>query len=53
MFKFFHKTILIAHVHNLRDSFRIADAIVSRYHPIIEMQCATAEVVRVVSSGET
>jgi hypothetical protein len=46
IFKFFRDTIHIHHVPNLRDFFRIACAIINRFHPTIRMQGANAQLAR-------
>lgn len=43
IFKFFEKIIQIQHLPNLGDFYRIAGAIINRYHPPILMERANAE----------
>lgn len=42
IFKFLDKTIQIQHVPNLRDFYKIAGAIINRYHPLLIMEGADA-----------
>lgn len=46
IFKFFQQIIPIPHLSNLGDFYRITGAIINRYHPVIEMQGANAELAR-------
>ncbi|XP_011263507.2 uncharacterized protein LOC105255738 [Camponotus floridanus] len=40
VFKFFAQTVIMPHVTNLGDFFRIAGAIINRYHPLVHMEGA-------------
>lgn len=40
IFKFLEKTVQIQHVPNLKDFYKIAGAIINRYHPLIVMEAA-------------
>jgi len=42
MFKFFSQIINVPHIHNLGDFYRIAGAIINRYHPPIHMKAKLA-----------
>lgn len=42
IFKFLNQTISISHVPNLSDFYRIAGAIINRYHPLIHMERTNA-----------
>ena len=46
IFKFFDKTMNMQHARNLNQFYRIAGAIINRYHPVITMQNATPELAR-------
>lgn len=46
IFKFFDKTIQIQHVQNLGDFYRIAGAIINKYHPLLVMEGADAALAR-------
>lgn len=46
IFKFFAQVIRVPHLHNLGNFYRIAGAIINRYHAPIEMQGANAELAR-------
>ncbi|EZA54546.1 hypothetical protein X777_05526, partial [Ooceraea biroi] len=46
MFKFFSQVINVPHIHNLGDFYRIAGAIINRYHPPIHMEGANVQLAR-------
>jgi hypothetical protein len=46
IFKFFQPTIPIPHLPNLGDFYRIAGAIINRYHPSVQMEGANKELAR-------
>lgn len=46
IFKFFFQIINVPHIHNLGDFYRIAGAIINRYHPPIYMEGANAYLAR-------
>lgn len=46
IFKFFSHTLHLQHAENLGDFYRIAAAIINKYHPTIEMTRANAELAR-------
>lgn len=46
MFKFFDGTIQITHAVHLKDFYRIAGAVINRFHGAIEMEGATVELAR-------
>lgn len=46
MFKFLAQTIIMPHAKNLSSFYRIAGATINRYHPVIHMDGATAELGR-------
>lgn len=46
IFKFLDQTIQIIHLPNLGDFYRIAGAIINKYHPMIHMEGATVDLAR-------
>ena len=48
IFKFFAQTINIQHAVNLNKYYRIAGAILNKYHPVIHMEGSTAEKARTI-----
>ena len=48
IFKFFAQTINMQHAQNLNDYYRIAGAILNKYHAVIHMEGATAEKARTI-----
>lgn len=46
IFKFFAGTIIMPHLHNLHDFYRIGAAIINKYYPLIIMENTTIELAR-------